>query len=94
MVESQEIFIKIMNLFISDTMELLDHVLDDNRSDPQYSPKMVIYRLQLILSFFEEQDQKKYADVADYLLSCGYAPKDVQTLYSLCDKEQTFQPLG
>ncbi len=64
---------KILELFLSDTIELLDRVIDDDINDPQFSAIGTIERLNLYFKYFNLD-----TSINDFLLSSGYSSNDIE----------------
>ena len=73
--------ISIVNLFESDTIELLDLVLNDSEEDPQYSAKSTINRINDLIQFYKIYCNKNIGTVRQYLKSAGYEEKDIDLLF-------------
>lgn len=68
----------ISDWYFSDTVELLDLVLDDDIADPQYSAITTLNRLWVYLRYKKKTD-KDYAcnDVSSLFKKMGYTPEDI-----------------
>ena len=66
--------------FRFDTIILLDCVLTDDETNPEYSANTVYFRLEKIVDFQEQYFGVSYNDVTDYLLKNGYSSEDVELL--------------
>lgn len=69
----------VINLFLSDTIAMLDLVLSDDLSDPEYSAVMVYNRLYAYLSLTEESSDLSSDDqIKKYLFESGYSKIDIE----------------
>lgn len=71
---------KIEKWFRFDTIILLDCVLTDDVTNPEYSANTVYYRLEEVVNFQNQYLNIIYNDVADYLLKNGYSHNDIELL--------------
>ena len=53
-IEMDDSLISIINWFESDTIELLDLVLDDSEEDPQYSANSTVSRINDLIQFYRK----------------------------------------
>ena len=75
---------EIIGWFVSDTIELIDKVLDDDDNDPQYSAVTAVTRIQLYLTYKNELNT---IEISDFLLNSGYSNEDIEILKRKYDKE-------
>ena len=81
-IELDDNLISIINWFESDTIELLDLVLDDSEEDPQYSANSTIGRINDLMQFYKKYCNKNIGTVRQYLKRSGYEKKDVDLLFA------------
>lgn len=64
--------------YFSDTVELLDLVLDDDMEDPQYSAITTLNRFWVYLQYKKEMDKSyECGDVSSLLKKMGYTSEDI-----------------
>ncbi len=79
----------ICSMYLSDTIELFDMVLDDDIDDPQYSAITTWNRFWVYLQY-KHQTDKNFAirDVPSLLLQCGYTDEDVALFVQKAQEER------
>ena len=78
---------KIEKWFRFDTITLLDNVLTDDVSDPQFSANTVYGRLESIVEFQKLYFDSDIKDVNDFLFKNGYMNDDIEKLKRKCIDE-------
>ena len=64
--------------YFSDTVELLDLVLDDDMEDPQYSAITTLNRFWIYLQYKKETDKSyECGDVSSLFKKMGYTSEDI-----------------
>lgn len=75
--------------FLSDTVELIDSVLNDDPEDPQYSAISTLNRLWTYCRYMELKGDKFACDGISALLDkLGYASKDIDLFREKCISEK------
>lgn len=89
MMNLEECIDKIIDWYFSDTVELLDLILDDDIADPQYSAITTLNRLWLYLQY-ESMTNKNYEcnDVSFLLKKIGYTSEDIILLRRKAQEER------
>ena len=68
----------ISDLYFSDTIKLLDLVLDDDDADPQYSAITTLNRFWVYLQYKKMTDKSyECSNVSSLLEKIGYTPEDI-----------------
>ena len=86
-IEMDDSLISIINWFESDTIELLDLVLDDSEEDPQYSANSTVSRINDLIQFYRKFCNKNIGTVRQYLKRSGYKKKDIDLLFKKQQEE-------
>lgn len=77
-----EMFDFVIGLFLSDTITMLDLVLSDDDSDPEYSAVMVYNRLFAYMSLTEDlsnlRNPSADSRIKELLIESGYKTRDIQ----------------
>lgn len=75
--------------YFSDTVELLDLVLDDDIIDPQYSAITTLNRLWVYLQYKKRTDKSfECSNVSSFLNKIGYAPEDISLFRKKAQEER------
>ena len=81
----------VINLFFSDTIELIDNILTDAQDDPHYSAVMAFNRLYAYLKLTSDSDRTiDEQAIVSLLQHSGYNKEDVQLLL---DKKGEEEPI-
>ena len=68
----------ISDWYFTDTVELLDLVLDDEVADPQYSAITTLNRLWVYLQYKKKTNESyECSDVSSLFKKMGYTPEDI-----------------
>lgn len=79
----------ISDWYFSDTVELLDLVLDDDIADPQYSAITTLNRLWIYLQYKEKTDSSyKCSNISSLLKKMGYTPEDITLFRKKAQEER------
>ena len=79
----------ISDWYFSDTVELLDLVLDDDSEDPQYSAITTLNRLWVYLQYKKKTDRSYECNsISDLFKKMGYTPEDIALFRKKAQEER------
>jgi hypothetical protein len=79
----------ISDWYFSDTVELLDLVLDDDVVDPQYSAITTLNRLWVYLQYKKKTDRSyECSSVSSLFKKMGYTPEDIDLFRKKAQEER------
>lgn len=85
----QECIDFISEWYLSDTIELIDLVLDDDNIDPEYSAITALNRLWVYLQYKKHTEKDyDYGEVSSFLIKSGYLMDDIDTLKEKVQEER------
>ena len=89
--EKNEYLDFVINLFFSDTINLLDLVLSDDESDPEYSAVMVYNRFYAYLQLTSDPgDSPADNHIQELLLESGYSETDTHRFMNRKKAEEPY----
>ena len=74
--EQKEVFDRIVQWYLSDTIKFVDLVLSDAEDDPQYSVVTLCNRIKIYTRYIELTTGKALT-VSDFLTESGYIQSDI-----------------
>lgn len=80
-------FEKIVRIFLSDTITLLDLLLSEDIEQPEHSANSVWSRLEMVAAYYSEQKAAPLT-VPMLLQEYGYPLEAIETLYCMCKREK------
>ena len=79
----------INNWYFSDTVELLDLVLDDDIADPQYSAITTLNRFWIYLQYKKKTDKSyECSDISSLFKKMGYTEEDIALFRKKAQEER------
>ncbi|MCQ4021698.1 MULTISPECIES: hypothetical protein [unclassified Ruminococcus] len=77
----------ITDVYLSDSVELLDNVLTDDQIDPQYSANTAYFRLETYVLLRRLSFDDSVKNVDEFMLNSGYTEIDVKMIHKLRKNE-------
>lgn len=83
---NNEIMKDIIHWFEGDTIKFIDRVISDNIVTPEYSAITCSNRIIRLIQI-ENEFEKKYKTIEEYLSSIGYSKKDIEIFMKSRERE-------
>lgn len=85
----EEIINDIIHWFEGDTIAFIDKVMSDDILNPEYSAITCSNRIIRLIQI-ENETEKKYETIEEYLKTTGYSEKDIKIFMESREKEMEY----
>ncbi len=84
----EDVMKDIIHWFEGDTIKFIDRVISDDLLEPEYSAITCSNRIIRLIQI-ENEFEKKYKTIEEYLSSIGYSKNDIEIFMKSREKEMT-----